>query len=102
MDSEKKPLSSLKEILGTLFREGGLPFNPEDARIWKVWKEVVGPVVAARTRPSWIREGRLRVTVSDPIWLQELQFVESEIVEKLNRTLAREAVTRIEFRLGVR
>lgn len=99
MPEERNPLTSIKEILGRLFRDGGLPFNPDDARIWKIWDEVVGPAVSSHARPSWIREGRLRVTVSDPIWLQELTFMEDGIREKLNEQLSRKAVNRIEFRL---
>jgi predicted nucleic acid-binding Zn ribbon protein len=79
-----------------------LPFNPDDARIWEVWEEVVGPTIANQARPSWIKDGRLRVKVSDPIWLQELKFVEGEIRGKLNKELGRNAVERIEFRVGPR
>ncbi|MDY6882101.1 MAG: DUF721 domain-containing protein [Thermodesulfobacteriota bacterium] len=93
-------MTSLKDILADLFGEGGLPFVPEDADIWKVWEEVVGPVISKSAQPHRIKEGRLRVTVTDPIWLQELEFMEKAIREKLNARLARAAVKRIEFRLG--
>ena len=99
MGQDKDSLSSLKEIIERMFREGGLGFNVDDARIWKVWGEVVGSAIAANARPLWIREGRLRVAVSDPIWMQELKFVEENVREKLNRRLGREAVQKVEFRL---
>jgi predicted nucleic acid-binding Zn ribbon protein len=93
-------LTPLKDVLGSLFREGGLPFNLDDVRIWQVWKDAVGAVVARHARPSWIKEHRLRVTVSDPVWLQELRFQEQEIREKLNQHLGKEVVAKIEFRMG--
>jgi predicted nucleic acid-binding Zn ribbon protein len=99
---DKHSFSSLKEVLGTLFREGGLPFNFEDALIWKVWEDVVGHAVACNAEPLWIRKGRLRVGVSDPIWLQELKFVEENIRLKLNERLGRTAVEKIEFRVTLR
>ena len=74
MGQDKDSLSSLKEIIERMFREGGLGFNVDDARIWKV-------------------------AVSDPIWMQELKFVEENVREKLNRRLGREAVQKVEFRL---
>ena len=99
--NEKKPtLTPLKDIItGLLGDNSKLPFNPRDALIWKVWDEVVGTPISRNAQPLWIKEGRLRVKVSDPIWLQELGFVEGTIKEKLNTRLGRKAVEKIEFRL---
>ncbi|MGD2125378.1 MAG: DUF721 domain-containing protein [Desulfobacteraceae bacterium] len=99
MVEKKRTLTPLKDILASLLGDAKLPFNPDDAHIWRVWDEVVGPAIARNAQPLWIKEGRLRVKVSDPIWLQELGFVEGTIREKLNTKLARKAVDRIEFRL---
>jgi len=102
MKTGEDSLTPLKDVISNLLRNGELPFNPEDANIWKVWDEVVGPAVSKNAHPMWIKAGRLRVTVSDPIWLQELEFMEARIREKLNKTLGRKAVERIEFRVGPR
>ena len=101
MEEKKETFSSLKDILSNLLSDPALPFNPEDARIWEVWDEAVGPAIAAHARPSGVRKGRLRVDVSDPIWIQELEFVKETIKEKLNEKLGRKAVKKIDFRLGV-
>jgi predicted nucleic acid-binding Zn ribbon protein len=95
-------LTSLKEIIADLLGSTNLPFNPEDATIWRVWDEVAGETIARNAQPLWIRNGRLRVKVSDPIWLQELSFMEETIRNKLNERLGRKAVEKIEFRLRSR
>jgi hypothetical protein len=100
MEKDRNSLTSLKDIIGNLLGNGSLPFNPEDADIWNSWDEVVGSAVSKNARPSRIRNGMLRVTVSDPIWLQELKFMEGRIRERLNEKLGRNAVKRIEFRVG--
>jgi predicted nucleic acid-binding Zn ribbon protein len=102
MTQKKTPLTPLKEIMAGLLKEGALPFNPDDARIWSVWDEVVCPAIAKNAQPLWIKDGRLRVKVSDPIWLQELGFAEASIKEKLNSTLGRQVVEKIEFKLTFR
>ena len=100
---EQKPsLTPLGDILAAILSDPSLPFRPEDHMIWKVWDEAVGPSVARNARPLWIRKGRLRVKVSDPIWLQELGLAERTLREKLNERLGRHAVERIEFRLTSR
>ncbi|MFC1822600.1 DUF721 domain-containing protein [Thermodesulfobacteriota bacterium] len=100
MNEKKDTLTPLKDVISGLFNDESLPFNPDDARIWEVWEEVVGEAVAKNARPFWIKKGLLKVNVSDPIWLQELKFAGENIRGKLNRKLGRNAVQKIEFRLG--
>jgi predicted nucleic acid-binding Zn ribbon protein len=100
MTKRKENLLPLKDIITSLLRDPKLPFNPDDGRIWNVWEEAVGSAIAQHAQPEWIKSGKLRVRVSDPIWLQELGFVQETIKEKLNKRLGRKAVEIIEFRLG--
>ena len=102
MDEKKDKLTSLKDILADIFKDSKLPFNPDDALIWKVWDDAVGPAISKNAHPLWIKERTLRVAVSDPIWLQELRFVEETMRGKVNQKLGRIAVEKIEFRLGSR
>jgi len=102
MEKPQKELTPIGDIISSLLTDGTLPFHPDDVDIWRVWDEVVGESFSGNTRPSRIRNKRLRVTVSDSIYLQELKFQESTIREKLNEKLGRNAVNRIEFRVGSR
>ena len=102
MEKDRNSLMPLKDVIANLLSDGTLPFNPDDANIWRVWDEVVGPAISKNARPLWIKNGKLKVTVSDPIWLQELQFVEKDIREKLNGKLGRKAVDSIQFRVGAK
>ena len=102
MKKPQKELTPIGDIVANLLTDGTLPFNPNDVDIWKVWDEVVGQTISESARPSRIKKGCLRVTVSDPIWLQELKFLESTIREKLNKKLGRTAIERIDFRVGPR
>jgi hypothetical protein len=102
METPKSDLIPLRDIISGLLRDGTLPFNPDDVDIWKVWDDVVGETISKSARPSRIKKRRLSVTVSDPIWLQELHFLESTIREKLNSRLGRMAIDRIDFKVGRR
>ncbi|MBN2032765.1 MAG: DUF721 domain-containing protein [Deltaproteobacteria bacterium] len=95
-------LIPLKDILAELLKSPDLPFNPEDGLIWYVWDEVVGEAASRNAQPLWVKKKRLRVKVSDPIWLQELCLREEDMRKKLNHKLGRKAVEKIEFRLRSR
>ena len=99
---DNNSFASMKDVISGLFANGALPFNLEDARIWKIWDGVVGPVIAGNAQPLSIKGRQLRVMVSGPIWFQELQYMEDEIRRKLNKALGRNAVDRIEFKVGHR
>jgi len=99
---KKTTLIPLKDILAELLKSADLPFNPEDGLIWRIWDEVAGEAVARNAQPLWVKNRRLRVKVSDPIWLQELSFMEESLRNRLNARLGRKAVEKIEFRLRSR
>jgi hypothetical protein len=99
MDTPKKDLTPLGDVIAQLMSDGTLPFEAEDADIWHVWDQVVGNLSAV-LKPTRIRNKRLQVTVPDPIWLQEMRFSERRIREDLNRKLERTAVVKIDFRVG--
>jgi predicted nucleic acid-binding Zn ribbon protein len=100
MGHNKNSMTALKDIIADLLNSNALPFDPDDSRIWKVWDEVVGPVIARNAQPLRIKDRHLKVRVSDPIWYQELQFMEENIREKLNEKLGRKAVEKVEFNVG--
>ena len=99
-ENRKSQFSSIKDIIASIMKRPGFSFNPDDSNIWKIWEEAVGAGIAANATPAWIRDGVLRVDVNEPIWLQELQYAEEEIKEKVNAAMKRDAVKRIDFRLA--
>ena len=48
-----------------------------------LWRGVVGPRIADRTRPGQLRRDVLTVTVASAVWAQELSLLKSEILERL-------------------
>ena len=102
---QRRPRSELipvGDVITSLMTDGTLPYRPDDIEIWRVWKEVVGSVYAENAQPSKIRKKQLTVTVSDPIWLQELSFYKETILEKINEKLGRKAVNGIKIIVGPR
>jgi predicted nucleic acid-binding Zn ribbon protein len=74
--------------------------NDPLSRIWEQWQPSVGLSVAANTRPVSLKGGCLLVCVSSSVWLQELQFLKNNLVDRLNALLEEELVHDIRFKIG--
>ncbi len=69
-------------------------------RVWTFWAETVGPAVAARAEPASFRDGVLSVRVAGAAWMQELQFMQTELRERLNARLGAPLIRDIYFVSG--
>lgn len=69
-------------------------------QVWKVWREVVGEALARKARPNKIHNGKLFVTVSNSVLMQELQFVKWRLRDRFNQTLGEGTVKDIMFVIG--
>lgn len=68
--------------------------------MWEVWDEAVGEAIARKARPTRIQHGRLFVTVSNSVWMQELQFSKARMKDAVNRKLGEPVVKDIFFVVG--
>ncbi|MCE9626710.1 MAG: DUF721 domain-containing protein [Candidatus Eisenbacteria bacterium] len=92
-----RDMKSLATILPELFKQLGLE---EDARGWQAvteWPAVAGERIAKHARAVSFRDGSLTVEVEGSAWMQELGFLERELVRKLNRHLGRDIVREVRW-----
>ena len=75
------------DLLGALLAGWGLDERLHQYQALLIWDEVVGPQIAARTKPEKIRDGVLEVSVDQPTWMQQLQLLKPQILAKLNARL---------------
>jgi len=68
--------------------------------IWGAWKEIVGDSIARQTQPRAIRNRILFIDVSHSTWIQQLQFLKPELLEKINDFLGEPLIQDIRFKLG--
>jgi hypothetical protein len=76
---------------------GGQPPPPESLRAVMLWDRAVDSRLAAHSRAVRLREGRLFVEVSRPVWKQELLISRRRIINEMNRLLGERLVADIVF-----
>lgn len=79
---------SLHQILGSVQSQPTWQQRQHFLHLRRHWIEVVGPVVAAQTRPIAIQDKTLKVATSSAMWAQTLMFERQRILAKLNQQLA--------------
>ena len=63
--------------------------------LWKRWRDIVGPDVAAHAEPTSLRGGVLRIRADSPVWAHEIGYLVEEIRSRANDALGAAAVMEI-------
>jgi len=92
--------AALGTILQQALKASRIDVDLDAYRLWQQWKDLVGPAIAENTRPEAIKGKLLLVHVSSAPWMQQLQFLKPELIEKLNETIGKEVVGDIRFKIG--
>lgn len=69
------------------------------AAVQAAWAETVGERVAAAARPVSESDGALVVSCSDPVWAQELDLMQEQLLERLRERLGEQAPQTLRFRV---
>jgi predicted nucleic acid-binding Zn ribbon protein len=93
----QKRFARVGELLPTVLKSIGLGQRLKEQEVLGIWAQVVGEEIAARTQPLRVERGVLYVRVDQSAWLQELHFMEKEILRKLKEKAPDVELVRIRF-----
>lgn len=62
------------------------------------WAEVVGERIAAAAQPVSERDGAIQIECSDPVWAEELDLMQEQLLERLRDHLGEQAPAALRFR----
>ncbi len=98
--SQKKDFSHIGSIIGNVLKE----YMPESAgeltRVWQIWDDAVGEIIAANAQPIAIKRDLLLVHATSSTWIHQLQFLKADIISKLNAALGKPMISEIKFKIG--
>jgi predicted nucleic acid-binding Zn ribbon protein len=69
------------------------------ASVQAVWAEVAGERLAAAARPVSERDEEVIVACSDPVWAEELDLMQGQLLKRLQERLGEAAPPRLRFRV---
>lgn len=92
--------TSLREAIGRTLDQLGLGASVATVAIHRAWPELVGEEVARRSEPGLLKNGRLQVTVTDAVWVQQLTMLKPKILASLEAHLGSGIVRELFFSVG--
>lgn len=99
-EKTKKIPERVDSILERVFSGLNLGIRVKQYQIWEVWDGVVGKHIAKQAQPKQIRNMILWVHVSSSTWMQQLEFMKRDIINKLNERIGETVIHDIRFRIG--
>jgi predicted nucleic acid-binding Zn ribbon protein len=82
-----KRLEPLAPLLTQTLERRGLGRVVLLSRLQRHWPEIVGPQLAKVAQPEGVRSRVLFISVADAVWLQQLKFYQSQVLQNMRRVL---------------
>lgn len=97
---ERKEFVHVRTVLPNLLKSIRTGSDTQLVRVWELWDDAVGETIAKNARPSAFRGKLLLVEVSSSTWMHQLQYLKSDIIDKINGAFGEKMVEEIKFRIG--
>ena len=72
----------------------------EEFEILRDWENIAGKGISENTCPLYIVKGRLYIAATGSSWCQEVSFLKSNILQRINEKIGREIVKDIICKVG--
>ena len=88
----------IKEILSDYFK--GSDFNEinNTINLNNTWKQIVGKTISKNTEIIAIKNGKISIKTTNPIWRNELTFQKEDLLQRLKKETPELNIKEIEFR----
>jgi predicted nucleic acid-binding Zn ribbon protein len=92
-----RKFAKIGDLLPSILGKLGLEQRFKEQKVLTIWHSVVGDELGARTKATRIDHGVLYVRVDHGAWMQELHFIEKELLRKLRAQAPGVKLKRIQF-----
>lgn len=97
---KQKEFQRIGDILKKTLKKKKIPVHVQDHHLSDAWNRAVGPIIAGNTSVHKVKGDTLFIKVSTSTWMQQLQFMKHEILDKIKSSLADQTIKNIYFSIG--
>jgi len=91
-----KPIA-VRNIISDLCRSWGIEKKLKEQTAITMWPGVVGEKIAKESHPLYVKGGKFFLYVEKAVWRNELNFMKSDIIRKLNQSVGTDVIKDIVF-----
>ena len=99
-DQRNRGIVPIGNVIQNILKSDRLRANTSIVRVWDIWQNTVGDLIAANTEPAAFKGNLLVVHTTSSSWIQQLRFLKLDIISKINQALGEELVHDIKFKIG--
>ena len=89
---------SIKNLLSDYFKGSDFKEINETINLNKSWNKIVGKTISKKTEIASIKNGKIIIKTTNPIWRNELTFQKEELLKRLKKEEPEINIKEIEFR----
>ena len=101
-DEDGRPPAQLGSVLDRVLAGLGAPPAPVLTTLAERWEDLVGPLMAANSRPGAVQDGCLRVEVGGPAWASQMRWLQADVLTRIAALVGPEVVTSMDVRVSSR
>ncbi len=91
---------SIHAVIQEVSKGSALTLKLSEARLQHEWEKLVGQTIAKHSYPESIRYKKLYLVADNSIWLQQLVFLKTTILEAIHSIMPDLMITDIVLRIG--
>lgn len=95
----RQPLR-LGDALGSALKGLHLEQRKRESSAMALWPDIVGDVVAGKTRPLYVSRGTLHVAVTSSVWASQLHLLKPQLLAELAQRCGPGVITDIRCKVG--
>ena len=89
---------SIKNLLSDYFKGSNFKEINETINLNKSWNKIVGKTISKKTEIASIKNGKITIKTSNPIWRNELTFQKEDLLNRLQKEKPELNIKEIEFK----
>ena len=88
----------IKDLFFDYFKGSNFKEINETITLNKTWNKIVGKTISKNTEITCIKNGKITIKTSNPIWRNELTFQKEDLLNRLKKEEPNSNIKEIEFR----
>ena len=88
----------IKELLSNYFKGRDFKDINNTINLNKSWKQIVGKTISKNTEIIDVKNGKISIKTTNPIWRNELTFQKEDLLQRLKKEAPELKIKEIEFR----